>query len=167
MNATEFYARLLGLSQPWEVVGVRLDMEQQEVEVEVACQSPRWGGEEGQRLHLHGYEERRWGHLDTCQLRTIIQAKVPRVLDPATGKTQMVSVPWVGPRSQWTLMFESFIIKVLQGCATMSEATRQGVQAASMDFGAAYAKATREAAPQARIVYDRFHVSQLLHKGVD
>lgn len=248
MEDTEFYGRLLGLSKPWEVAGVKLDMEKQEVVVEVRCQSQIWSGDDGQRLHLHGSEERRWRHLDTCQLRTIIQAKVPRLLDPATGKTQLAVVPWAGPRSSWTLMFESFIIRVLQGCPTLSEAMkllginwhqahqvmeaavkrglerrtlekidyvglddksfrrgqscisvmsdldgqrvlevvegcdtesvkglwqrlpeaiRRQVKAAAMDFGAAYAKATREAAPQAKIVYDRFHVSQLLNKGVD
>ncbi len=36
-----------------------------------------------------------------------------------------------------------------------------------MDFGAADASATVEAAPQAKIVYDKFHISQLLGTAVD
>lgn len=248
MQDTEFYERLLGLSKPWKVSGVEMDIAAGEVRVKVECESSVWGGEEGQRLHVHGYEQRQWRHLDTCQFRTIIEAQVPRVLDPQSGKTQMVSVPWAGPRSSWTLMFEHFVIRVLLGCATISDAlkltglnwhqgqrimtqaverglqkrrleevdyvgldeksfrrgqdyisvmtdlvagrvlevqpgrdkqavlqlwemlpaeTRAGVRAAAMDFGAAYAAATRQAAPQAHIVYDKFHVSQLLSQAVD
>jgi transposase len=46
-------------------------------------------------------------------------------------------------------------------------AQRQQVQAAAMDMSAGYAKATRQAAPQAKIVYDRFHVSKHLNESVD
>ena len=44
---------------------------------------------------------------------------------------------------------------------------RQNVQAAAMDMSAGYARATRQAAPQAKIVYDRFHVSKHLNEAVD
>jgi transposase len=77
-------------------------------------------GDGGVRLHVHGYEQRRWQHLDTCQFRTIIEASVPRVLDPADGKTQMVKVPWAGPRSGWTLMFEHLVFRILLACATLN-----------------------------------------------
>lgn len=248
MQDTEFYERLLGLSKPWKVTDVAMDMAAGEVRVKVACDATVWVGDGGVRLHVHGYEQRRWRHLDTCQFRTIIEASVPRVLDPANGKTQMVKVPWAGPRSGWTLMFEHFVVRVLLACGTLSDAlhltgldwhqaqgimsraverglkrrkleqidfvgldeksfrrgqdyisvmtdlvaqrvlevqpgrdtvavlklwdllpedTRQQVQAAAMDFGAAYAAATRQAVPQALIVYDKFHVSQMLSKAVD
>lgn len=41
------------------------------------------------------------------------------------------------------------------------------VQAASMDMGANFAAATRQAAPDAKIVHDRFHVSKHLNEAVD
>lgn len=44
---------------------------------------------------------------------------------------------------------------------------RKKVQAASMDMGAGFAAATRQAAPQAQIVHDRFHVSKHLNEAVD
>jgi zinc-finger of transposase IS204/IS1001/IS1096/IS1165 len=36
----------------------------------------------GQRLHIHGYEQRRWRHLPTMQFETIIVAQVPRLSIP-------------------------------------------------------------------------------------
>jgi transposase len=44
---------------------------------------------------------------------------------------------------------------------------RKKVMAASMDMGAGFAAATRQAAPQAKIVHDRFHVSKHLNEAVD
>jgi len=44
---------------------------------------------------------------------------------------------------------------------------RKKVQAAAMDMSAGFAEATRQAAPQAKIVYDRFHVSAHLNEAVD
>jgi transposase len=50
---------------------------------------------------------------------------------------------------------------------SLPEAQRQKVEAASMDMGASFANATRQAAPQAKIVHDRFHVSQYLNEAVN
>jgi transposase len=50
---------------------------------------------------------------------------------------------------------------------SLPEAQRTKVEAASMDMGANFASATRQAAPQAKIVHDRFHVSQYLNEAVD
>jgi transposase len=50
---------------------------------------------------------------------------------------------------------------------TLPEASRSKVRAASMDMSAGYAAATRQAAPQAKIVHDRFHVSKHLNEAVD
>lgn len=44
---------------------------------------------------------------------------------------------------------------------------RGKVEAATMDMGANFAAATRQAAPLADIVHDRFHVSKLLGEAVD
>lgn len=58
-----------------------------------------------------------------------------------------------------------------QACASLWEALpeeqRAQVEAAAMDMGAPFILGTRQAAPQADIVHDRFHVSQSLNEAVD
>lgn len=44
---------------------------------------------------------------------------------------------------------------------------REQVQAAAMDMSAGFAAATRQQAPQAAIVHDKFHVSKMLNEAVD
>jgi hypothetical protein len=85
MQDAEFYERLLGLSRPWKVTDVAMDIAAGEVRVKVTCDTTVWVGDDGVRLHVHGAEQRRWCQLDTCQVRTLIEAPVARVLDPATG----------------------------------------------------------------------------------
>jgi transposase len=50
---------------------------------------------------------------------------------------------------------------------TLPAEQRAKVEAAAMDMGANFVTATRQAAPQAAIVHDRFHVSQHLNDAVD
>jgi transposase len=118
VNEKDFYQRLLGVEAPWKVTGVELDLEHQRVEVEVSCEAVEWVDEAGKRAHLHGYEERRWRHLDTCQCKTWVKAKVPRVRYE-DGSTQMVRVAWAEDRSRFTSMFEAFAIRVLLASASL------------------------------------------------
>ena len=50
---------------------------------------------------------------------------------------------------------------------SLPAAQRAKIAAAAMDMGADFAAATRQAAPQAQIVHDKFHVSKLLNEAVD
>jgi transposase len=56
------------------------------------------------------------------------------------------------------------------GCrlwAALPAEQRAQVEAAAMDMSAGFAAATEQAAPQAAIVHDKFHVSMLLNAAVD
>lgn len=116
MQDKEFFSMALGLVAPWRVEDVQMDMGAQRVTIVVEYAAR---GREG--AAIHGYEERRWRHLDTMQFETVIQARVPRVRKP-DGSTEMVAVPWAQARSRWTLMFEAFAIRVLQNSRGISRA---------------------------------------------
>jgi transposase len=101
MDGRRLYETIPGLAEPWYVaeVEVRADAEEIRVHVErregAALVCPDWG------QLAPGYdcaEERRWRHLDTCQFRTVLSARVPGAED----------------RSRFTLLFEAFAIRVLR-----------------------------------------------------
>jgi transposase len=50
---------------------------------------------------------------------------------------------------------------------TLAGEQREKVEAAAMDMSAGFAAATRKEAPNAAIVHDKFHVSQMLNEAVD
>ena len=115
MKDTELYRHLLGIEAPWTVSKVDLSMKEQRVDVfaehkagaQFACP------ECGRELSIYDHaEERRWRHLDSCQFRTFLVARVPRVECPEHGVRQ-AKVPWAEPRARFTAMFERFAIDVL------------------------------------------------------
>lgn len=117
MQDFQLYQQLLGLVEPWQVKRVALRHEAGEIEVEVVCAEHVWGCPKcQQRMHLHEWEERRWRHLDSCQFRTIIVARVPRVSCPEHG-TQTVAVPWAEKFGRFTRLFERLAIDLMQECS--------------------------------------------------
>lgn len=117
MRDVELYRALLGLTPPWAVVSVDLDVKAQQVVVQVdagagpfacpACGAP------GPR---NDSKPRRWRHLDTMQFTTWIQADVPRV-DCAQHGVKQVRVPWAEPGSPFTALFERLAIDLLRECS--------------------------------------------------
>jgi hypothetical protein len=106
MNDREFFTQAIGVQSPWSVKEVRMDLAARRVEVEVECAPTVWADPETkERLHLHGYEERRWRHLDTMQFETTIVAKVPRLKYP-DGHTELLPIPWAEPHSRHTFFLK-------------------------------------------------------------
>ncbi len=56
--------------------------------------------------------ERMWRHLDTMQFMTFVVCRVPRVSCQGHGVKQ-IDVPWAGPKSRFTAMFERLAIELL------------------------------------------------------
>jgi transposase len=106
------YQAILGLQASWQVEQVELRMEPGEVEVWVAAvtETPFGCPECTTPSPIHDHVERRWRHLDTCQFRTVLCARVPRVHCAAHGG-RTTRVPWAEPGSRFTLLFER-----LAGC---------------------------------------------------
>ena len=126
MRDIELYRQILGLEKPWSVSKVELNVGGQQVDVWVEHEPlVRWPCPECQRKLVcrdHG-QERAWRHLDTCQFKTVVHGRVPRVDCPEHGVLQ-VRVPWAEARGRFTLLMERFIIDVLQQCANVSAAQR-------------------------------------------
>lgn len=119
MEDRELYRQILGITAPWTVERVTLDVAGQRVDVMVEhSEGVRWGCPTcGTSLPGYDHAELRvWRHLDTCQLHTYLHARIPRVQCPTHGVVQ-ARVPWAEPRSRFTLQFERFAIDVLKACS--------------------------------------------------
>ena len=80
MRDVELYRALLGLTAPWTVADVDVDMTGQRVVVRVdAGPEPYSCPECGTPGPRYDGKPRRWRHLDTMQFTTWIEADVPRV----------------------------------------------------------------------------------------
>ncbi len=124
MKDTQLYSQILGIEKPWKVTDVKVSLPEDEVEVivehgggKLSC--PKCG------KTCPGYDKRRrrWRHLDTCQLKTLLVADVPRVECAEHGVVN-VSVPWAEPGSGFTAMFEALVIDWLQVASISAVADR-------------------------------------------
>src|SRR3954466_231127 len=110
MDDRQMFTALLAIEAPWFVSDVELQLAEGDVLVRLdveakATLSCPTCGEAAPRYDRT--DERRWRHLDTCQYRTMIAARLPRVKCAAHGVLQ-VKVPWAEGHSRFTLMFEAW-----------------------------------------------------------
>lgn len=124
MKDTQLYQQILGLTDPWFVSRVELNMAEQRVDIFVEHRAEaRWNCPVcGKAAGLYDHsEERVWRHLDSCQFQTFLHARVPRTGCPEHG-IRKVKLPWAQTRSRFTLLMERMIIDVIRHCSTISGA---------------------------------------------
>ncbi len=109
------FQQALGLSEPWEVVGVEFDLARKRLDLRVDF--PKGSvfccpecGREG--LKARDTEEKTWRHLDFFQHQAFLIARVPRVCC-AEHKVRQVALPWARERSGFTLLFEALVMALV------------------------------------------------------
>ncbi len=115
MRDKELYKQILGIQAPWEVTEVELSMAAGEVTVHVEHDSEVRPTCSHCGVPCPGYDRRSrtWRHLDTCQLKTLIVAEVPRVTCPTHGVVT-VTVPWAESGAGFTALYEALVLDWLK-----------------------------------------------------
>jgi len=124
-DSRTLYATLLGITVPWGVELVEMKQEAGEVHVTVALPAnTRWVCPECLvAAPIHDHQDRTWRHLDTCQFKTFVHARVPRLNCPTHGIRQL-RVAWAEPGSRFTALFEALAIDWLKQ-ASLSAVAKQ------------------------------------------
>lgn len=124
MRETEFFGSLLGLTPEWSVASVELLEEAKSVRIWVGHTGSGSCPVCGQMAAVYDHsEERVWRHLDAMQFMTFVVCRVPRVNCPTDGVKQ-IEVPWAGPKSRFTAMFEALEIELLKATRCQSRTAR-------------------------------------------
>lgn len=123
MKDTSLYQQILGDTTPWSVGEVRLDAEALTIEVRLVLkEGTLWACPEcRRRMHIKEWRTRRWRHLDSCQFKTVLEAKVP-VVECSEHGAQTVQVSWAEGSSRFTLFFERLAVEVLLACSAKKAA---------------------------------------------
>ncbi len=123
MRDRDLYTKILGITAPWHVSDVVLDMAAGTVEVFVEHQGQACCPKCGKSCGGYDSRRRRWRHLDTCQFQTFLTAEVPRVECEEHGVVQ-AAVPWSEPGSRFTALFEAVVIDWLKEASFAAVARR-------------------------------------------
>ncbi len=126
MNDKKLYKEILGVSSPWEITKIELNIEKEKIDVYIDWPYLKDGvcpkcGNTG-KIHDRR-EERMWRHLDTCQLKTIIHCRIPRV-KCSEHKIKTMEVPWAEEMSHFTRQFEKIAIQFLDASENRSKTSK-------------------------------------------
>jgi hypothetical protein len=113
VNANDLLTLGLGLTEPWKVVGQKLDVNRWPSELRLAVEADRGVLYPcptcGKLCKAHDFMEFSWRHLNFFQHHYLITARVPRVNCPDHG-LRRVQVPWAREGSGFTLLFEQAVM---------------------------------------------------------
>ena len=126
MDISDFYAQILGISSPWYIKEVLFSREGDKVNVHLSHndQSQFCCAECGKACSVYDHSpERSWRHLDTCQLETILYAKLPRINCKEHGILQ-AKCDWADNNSRFTLLMEKFVLTLLNEVETVSSISK-------------------------------------------
>ena len=117
-SLTTHYQQLLGLPSTWKVENVDLSMLGKQVVINLVYTGKSISCPEcGETCSIYDQApEQKWRHLDTMQFETILVARLPRVNCKEHG-VKTAGAPWADKHSRFTLMFEGFVVQLLQHCA--------------------------------------------------
>lgn len=117
MNPETLFAVALGITPPWEVVGVEFSQENKRLDIRIdfprgaqfACSVC------GASAPVHDTTEKTWRHLNFFQYEAYLTARVPRVKCPNAGcGVKQIQPPWARPGSGFTLLFEALVMALVR-----------------------------------------------------
>jgi transposase len=123
MQMSELFRIALGLDKPWVVGKIEFSLEQHQLDLwlDFPAGSSFACPQCGKNCGAYDSSERNWRHLNFFQHKTFLHARQPRVQCPEHGVKTAV-VPWARPGVGFTLLMEAFILLLVQGGMTPTQA---------------------------------------------
>jgi transposase len=166
MDDTELYANLLEITTLWRLTRVTVNVPAERIDVRVeespgtqflcpTCREPA-------AVYDHTPEQV-WRHLDTCQCRTYVHARLPDGLSGGRGRAG------AGPMVGGALPVHPSLRDPGTRHLQFTREELATVEAIAMDMWEPYILATHACVPDAarKIVFDRYHATTQVTKAVD
>lgn len=116
MNSAHLFKMALGIESPWEVIDIKLEnlASGKELHINVDFKrGSRFPDEIGSLCEVHDTVQKTWRHLNFFEHACYLHCRVPRIVTP-NGKVKLVEVPWSRPGSGFTLLFEAYVMALIE-----------------------------------------------------
>lgn len=116
MNSEYLFKMALGIESPWEVTSIKLEDLKSGKELHINIDFTRGGrfpDETGELCEVHDTTQRTWRHLNFFEHACYLHCRVPRI-KTKDGKVKLVEVPWARPGSGFTLLFEAYVMALIE-----------------------------------------------------
>lgn len=117
MTQEELFSAAIGITKPWSITSISLDVEKGELNISVDFARGSLfeyiDPETGEASHHKAYDTatKRWRHMNFFQYRCYLNARIPRI-KLGNGKVKQVKAPWEGNTSGFTMLFEALILQL-------------------------------------------------------
>lgn len=115
MYTKELLSKILQLQDPWYIKSVNFNYQQITIEIDFKRGSTFEDDDNGNDINkaykVYDTRIKTWRHLDILQYPCYIKARVPRIKRD-DGRVRLISPSWSGLMNGFTLLFESFILKL-------------------------------------------------------
>jgi transposase len=117
MNSKQLFEIALGDIHPWQIQNIELKQLDEKVrELHIQLDFPagsQFHDSYGVPCKAYDTEQHTWRHLNFFEHRCYLHARVPRITD-SKGEVRKIQVPWARRNTGFTLMFEAYIMTLLE-----------------------------------------------------
>lgn len=113
----------LGIESPWEVTEIKLDDLGSGKELHIYIdfkRGSRFLDNSNEPCEVHDTVQKTWRHLNFFEHACYLHCRVPRI-KTKNGKVKVVNVPWSRPGSGFTLLFESYVMALIESEMPMNK----------------------------------------------
>lgn len=116
MNSEYLFKIALGIESPWEVTSINLEDLKIGKELHINIDFKRgsqFPDGSGKLCDVHNTVQKTWRHLNFFEHACYLHCRVPRI-NTKDGKIKLVEVPWSRPGSGFTLLFEAYVMALIE-----------------------------------------------------
>jgi transposase len=115
MNSEQLFKAALGIETPWEVTQIKFEESESARELHIMIdfkKGAKFPDATGALCDVYDTKQKVWRHLNFFQHPCYLHCRVPRI-ETQTG-VQLVQVPWAREGSGFTLLFEAYIMALIE-----------------------------------------------------
>ncbi len=123
MNSGEIFALALGLQSPWEIKEISFKKTDACKELHISIDFKRgskFPDSKGQACEVYDTKQKTWRHLNFFEHSCYLHCRVPRIRT-SDGKTHLIDVPWARAGSGFTLLFEAYVMSLIENEMPMNK----------------------------------------------
>ena len=111
------FEQALAISKPWYIKSLDFDIDKKQLDIYIDFKKGHKffyednNNDKNGHYPVHDTKEKTWRHLNFFQHECYLHCRTPRV-KTNDNKTKLVSPPWEGKSTGFTLLFEAFILQM-------------------------------------------------------
>jgi len=114
---SELFQQALHINAPWLIKSIDFDAEKKRLDIHIDFEAgstfsdPSGSGDGAKMYKAYDTVKKTWQHLNFFEYECYLHARVPRIKRD-DGKVRLISTPWEGKVSGFTLLFEALLIQL-------------------------------------------------------